>query len=64
MTLLDRRLHAYRSDLADAGLEGKVEASRFTEGAQARVSIPFLAVRPAPDLSRGPNTRLLLGWGV
>ena len=35
-TELDVRLHAYREDLADAALEGQVEAERFTEGQPAR----------------------------
>ncbi|OWV81085.1 peptidase P60 [Rhizobium sp. R634] len=64
MTILDRRLHAYRPDLAEAGLEGKVEASRFVEGVPARVAVPVVALRPAPDLSRGIDTELLLGEEV
>ncbi|ANK89768.1 MULTISPECIES: C40 family peptidase [Rhizobium] len=64
MTMLDRRLHAYRPDLAEAGLEGKVEASRFVEGAAARVALPVAALRPEPDLARGIDTELLLGEDV
>ncbi|MEP1517241.1 MAG: peptidase P60, partial [Nitratireductor sp.] len=29
MTILDRRLHAYREDLADTRLQGRVAAPRF-----------------------------------
>lgn len=61
MTMLDRRLHAYRPDLAEAGLEGRVEASRFVKGAPARVAVPVVALRPEPDLARGIDTELLLG---
>jgi len=32
MTALDRRLHAYRPDLADIRLHGQVEAARFAAG--------------------------------
>ncbi|ANK83875.1 MULTISPECIES: C40 family peptidase [unclassified Rhizobium] len=64
MTMLDRRLHAYRPDLAEAGLEGKVKASRFVEGAAARVALPVAALRPEPDLARGIDTELLLGEEV
>ncbi|MBB4194032.1 cell wall-associated NlpC family hydrolase [Rhizobium aethiopicum] len=64
MTMLDRRLHAYRPDLAEAGLEGKVEASRFVEGAAARVALPVAALRPEPELARGIDTELLLGEDV
>lgn len=64
MTMLDRRLHAYRPDLAEASLEGRVEASRFVEGAPARVSAPVVALRPEPDLSCGIDTELLFGEEV
>lgn len=64
MTTLDRRLHAYRPDLAEASLEGRVEAPRFVEGAPARVSVPVVALRPQPDLSRGIDTELLFGEEV
>ncbi len=64
MTMLDRRLHAYRPDLAEAGLEGKVEATRFVSGTPARVSIPVVALRQQPDLSRGIDTELLFGEDV
>ncbi|PDT27559.1 peptidase P60 [Rhizobium sp. L9] len=64
MMMLDRRLHAYRPDLAEAGLKGKVEASRFEEGAAARVAVPVAALRPEPELARGIDTELLLGEEV
>jgi cell wall-associated NlpC family hydrolase len=64
MTMFDRRLHAYRPDLAEAELEGKVEASRFVEGAPARVAVPVIALRPEPALARGIDTELLLGEQV
>ncbi len=64
MTMLDRRLHAYRPDLAETDLEGKVEATRFVSGTPARVSIPVVALRPQPDLSRGIDTELLFGEDV
>jgi len=64
MTMLDRRLHAYRPDLAEAGLEGKVKASRFVEGVSARVAVSVVALRPEPDLARGIDTELLLGEDV
>jgi cell wall-associated NlpC family hydrolase len=64
LTTLDHRLHAYRPDLAEASLEGRVEAPRFVEGAPARVSVPVVALRPQPDLSRGIDTELLFGEEV
>ncbi|WP_132589368.1 MULTISPECIES: NlpC/P60 family protein [unclassified Rhizobium] len=64
MTMLDRRLHAYRPDLAEAGLEGRVEALRFVPGTRARVGVPVVGLRPAPDLAKGIDTELLLGEDV
>ena len=48
---LDPRLHAFRDDLADVQLRGRVEASRFVEGVLGRAVVGRAAVRkaPAPD---------------
>ncbi|MGO4438297.1 C40 family peptidase [Rhizobium sp. RAF56] len=62
--MLDRRLHAFRPDLAEAALEGKVEATRFVTGAGARVSATVVGLRPQPDLARGIDTELLRGEEV
>lgn len=64
MTMLDRRLHAYRADLAETGLEGRVEALRFVAGTPAHVAVPVIGLRPEPDLARGIDTELLLGEDV
>ncbi|MGZ2481636.1 cell wall-associated NlpC family hydrolase [Rhizobium pisi] len=64
MTTLDRRLHAYRPDLAEAELKGRVDALRFVEGVSARVAVPVVGLRPEPDLARGIDTELLLGEDV
>ncbi|MBB3612780.1 NlpC/P60 family protein [Rhizobium sp. BK602] len=61
---LDRRLHAFRPDLAEASLRGQVEAERFVEGVRAQVVVPVVALRPQPDLARGIDTELLLGEEV
>jgi cell wall-associated NlpC family hydrolase len=62
--MLDRRLHAFRPDLAEAGLEGEVEALRFVAGTPARVALPVIGLRPQPDLARGIDTELLFGEDV
>lgn len=59
--LLDRRLNAFRPDLADARLRGRVEASRFVAGRRARVGVPVLDVRTAPRDDAGLDTQFLLG---
>ena len=61
MTALDRRLHAFRPDLADERLRGKVEAARFAEGRLKRVVAPVLDLRSAPRLDAGLDTQLLAG---
>jgi len=61
---LDRRLNAFRPDLAEASLKGKVEAERFVEGVGARVVVPVIALRPKPDLACGIDTELLMGEAV
>lgn len=58
---LDRRLNAYRSDLAETGLEGKVEALRFVAGTPARICLPVAPLRPRPDIDCGIDTELLFG---
>ncbi|TWF52947.1 NlpC/P60 family protein [Neorhizobium alkalisoli] len=63
-TTLDRRLHAFRPDLADEALKGSVEASAFVPGEPARISVPVAQLRPVPDLARGIDTELLFGETV
>lgn len=61
---LDRRLHAFRPDLADTALKGQVEAVRFVPGEPAQVIVPVAALRPLPDPARGIDTELLIGETV
>ncbi len=58
---LDRRLNAYRPDLADARLAGRVDASHFVEGEGGTVAVPVADLRPRPDLAAGIDTQLLFG---
>lgn len=64
MTTLDARLHAFRPDLADARLEGKVEAACFVAGRPARISAAVADIRKAPGLVAGVDTQFLLGDDV
>ncbi|MCA1405822.1 C40 family peptidase [Ensifer sp. IC3342] len=59
--LPDRRLNAYRDDLAEARLRGVVEAPRYVEGTPATVSVPVTPLRARPDLECGTDTELLYG---
>jgi hypothetical protein len=51
---LDRRLNAFRPDLADARLEGRVRASRFVAGVAMRVcdAVAPMHRDPRPDSMR------------
>ena len=61
---LDRRLHAFRPDLADAALRGSVQAERFAAGLAARIAVPVTALRPRPESACGIDTEVLLGEEV
>ncbi|MCO5160845.1 MAG: NlpC/P60 family protein [Mesorhizobium sp.] len=64
MTVLDRRLNAFREDLADKRLEGRVEAPSFVAGSPAHVRVPVLDMRRTPSLEAGIDTQLLSGQDV
>lgn len=61
MTDLDRRLNAFRPDLADRRLRGRVEAPRFVAGRLAAVSVPVADIRSAPSVDAGLDSQLVLG---
>ncbi|THV24171.1 NlpC/P60 family protein [Peteryoungia ipomoeae] len=62
--MLDRRLNAYRPDLADQVLQGQVEAERFVVPQPAMIAAPVVPLRPRPDLTAGIDTELLIGEAV
>lgn len=64
MTMLDKRLNAFRPDLADAALEGQVEAARFVTGTLARVSAAVCDLRREPSEEAGLDTQLVFGEEV
>jgi cell wall-associated NlpC family hydrolase len=61
MKKLDKRLHAYRSDLADIKLRGQVESTRFVDGKQMEIIAPLVAVNRAPSSSSMQITQALCG---
>ncbi|MBE7183166.1 MAG: C40 family peptidase [Methylobacterium mesophilicum] len=61
MADLDKRLNAFRPDLADARLKGHVEAARFVEGSAARVIVPVADLKCEPRDDAGLDTQLLFG---
>jgi cell wall-associated NlpC family hydrolase len=58
---LDPRQNAFRSDLADARLEGQVEAARFVVGERRRIAVPVAPVRHAPRADAAIDSEALLG---
>lgn len=61
---LDARLHAYRQDLADIRLRGRVEAERFVEGEWRRIVAPSTPIRSAPRSDAPINSEALRGERV
>jgi cell wall-associated NlpC family hydrolase len=64
VTILDKRLHAFRADLADIRLEGQVESGRFVPGRPARIAVPVADMRGAPRTDAGLSTQILQGDDV
>ena len=60
----DPRRNAFRSDLADIRLKGRVEAERFVEGRPARVRDCLTPLMRAPRPDAPVDTQLLLGEPV
>jgi cell wall-associated NlpC family hydrolase len=61
MPLPDRRLHAYRPDLADIALQGRVEAERFVAGTPMQVITHTAPLRREPRKDAALDTEALCG---
>lgn len=64
MTALDPRVNAWRPDLADVRLRGRVEATRFVEGRVREVATSVTALRRHPHADAPRETELLAGERV
>ncbi len=64
MTALDRRLDAYRDDLADRRLEGRVVARRYVDGVPRQVVVASAPVRRAAAPDAVQDTEALFGERV
>ncbi|MBO0902660.1 C40 family peptidase [Jiella sonneratiae] len=60
----DARLNAFRTDLADIRLEGRVEAARFVAGKPRVVAAPLAPLRRRPREDAALDTELLMGERV
>ena len=61
MTMLDRRLNAFRANLADIRLEGQVEAERYVAGEDSEISAPVADLKSQPRGDASVDHQLLLG---
>jgi cell wall-associated NlpC family hydrolase len=59
--MLDKRLHAFRDNLADARLEGLVKAEQFVDGIARRVVSPVADIRREPNLTAPIESQALYG---
>ncbi len=64
MKQLDPRLNAYRPDLADSALRGRVEAGRFVTGEAMRVVAETAPLRRTPSEGAPLDTEALFGERV
>lgn len=61
MLELDKRLHVFRPDLADAQLQGQVDAKRFVSGTAVQFIAPSTPVLRAPQSDAMQLTQALMG---
>lgn len=61
---LDPRLHAYREDLADIALRGKVDALRFVKPELRQISVSIAGLHSQPRIDSGMVSEALLGEPV
>ena len=64
MSVHDSRLHAFRADLADERLRGKVAAERYVPGRPARIAVPVADLRKAPRLDSALSSQIPYGEDV
>lgn len=57
----DPRLHAFRPDLADIGLAGRVIAGHYADPVMLRCVVPQVAMRAVPDAAAPATSELLYG---
>ncbi len=61
MASTDKRLNAWRPDLAESALKGRVEALRFTDGVVKQLRTPVASLRRQPEASSMQVTEVLMG---
>lgn len=64
MNMPDRRLHAYRTDLADQRLRGQVDASAYVSGSPNQLCVAVADIRRSPSPDAPVDTQVLFGETV
>jgi cell wall-associated NlpC family hydrolase len=64
MAMLDPRLNAFRPELADIRLQGKVHAAHFVKGELMQVTVPVADMRREPRPDSSIDTQILFGETV
>jgi cell wall-associated NlpC family hydrolase len=59
--MIEKRLNAYRNDLADIRLKGKVDAKLFREGGLMQMLAPIATLHRAPATDAPQETQVLMG---
>lgn len=59
--MLDKRLNAFRNDLADIRLKGQVDAKLFREGAIMQMLAPIATLHRAPACDAPQDSQVLIG---
>ena len=61
---LDKRLHAWREDLADEKLQGRIETRKFIKAKSGRVIAPIFDLKSEPELYGQTQHQLLRGEAI
>lgn len=61
---LDKRLNAWREDIADEKLRGKIESKKFVKAKPGRVVAPIFDIKSEPDIYGQTQHQLLRGESV
>jgi cell wall-associated NlpC family hydrolase len=64
LTVHDKRMLAFRPDLADARLEGRIMSEKFVSGRPARIVVSVADLLKEPKTDAGLNNQLLRGDDV
>jgi len=64
MEKLDPRIHAYRPNLADITLQGRVEGTRFVPGSPGKIITPIANLHAVSDRASPCTTQALLGEAI